>query len=447
MAAPDGGWGWVIVFASFILYVITGGMERAFGVWYVEILDRYEASAALTEWLIGMHCALRAMLYPLMSMMYARTSLRVIGFIGGIGLTICVFASAFAETFTQLFIIFGVLGGCVTNFLMFPTMIVTVEYFDKRRTLALGIASSGSGLGSFVLSPFLSYCFANLSYFETIVLLSGVILQSLIACALCFPAYEVEAADPEYLPLLESDILQREYSQKLPPSRPPRRSEATRKVRKAQGRRLFEPDLLWNPVMLLYMLGSFVTTMGTFSVLQLVVHFAVTRGETLESASLLLTGTGLTEVLGRAGGGILFSLKAFSPWTVTVWNCCPASVGLSALLITLCFSFWEFLPVVLYSAGSYSFINGFSAFVFAKVFEQETFGPAYSMYSNANGIGILCGTYLAGYMKDASGSYEMSYYIMAGLSGSASVIYWLAYLMVKRAKKTKKYRVYISLKA
>ena len=131
---------------------------------------------------------------------------------------------------------------------------------------------------------------------------------------------------------------------------------------------------------------------------------------------------------------MIFNLKALNPWTATVWNCCPLSVGISSILITLCYSFGEFLPVLLYASLSYSFINAFSAFVISSVFDKNLFGPAWAMYSNASGIGILCGTYLAGYMKDASGSYEVSYYVMAGLSGLASMIYWVAHLLVRRRR-------------
>ena len=47
---PDGGWGWVVVFASFMIHVIADGVTYTFGIFYYEILKAYGTSNAMTSW-------------------------------------------------------------------------------------------------------------------------------------------------------------------------------------------------------------------------------------------------------------------------------------------------------------------------------------------------------------------------------------------------------------
>lgn len=47
---PDGGWGWVVVFASFMIHVIADGVTYTFGIFYVEFLEYYKESKGTTAW-------------------------------------------------------------------------------------------------------------------------------------------------------------------------------------------------------------------------------------------------------------------------------------------------------------------------------------------------------------------------------------------------------------
>lgn len=63
---PDGGWGWVIVFGSFMIHVIADGVSYSFGLIYYEIDKHFVESKAVTSmvvslmngttYCIGKHC-------------------------------------------------------------------------------------------------------------------------------------------------------------------------------------------------------------------------------------------------------------------------------------------------------------------------------------------------------------------------------------------------------
>ena len=49
---PDGGWGWVVVFASFIAHCIADGCAFSFGIFYMTLKDSFHESDAKTS-LVG----------------------------------------------------------------------------------------------------------------------------------------------------------------------------------------------------------------------------------------------------------------------------------------------------------------------------------------------------------------------------------------------------------
>ena len=50
-AALDGGWGWMVVLGTAICHVVFGIIVRAFGVTYIELLQRFHGTATATSWI------------------------------------------------------------------------------------------------------------------------------------------------------------------------------------------------------------------------------------------------------------------------------------------------------------------------------------------------------------------------------------------------------------
>lgn len=48
---PDGGWGWVVVFGSFMIHVIADGVAYSFGIFYIEFLDYFKGGRGETGWI------------------------------------------------------------------------------------------------------------------------------------------------------------------------------------------------------------------------------------------------------------------------------------------------------------------------------------------------------------------------------------------------------------
>ena len=55
----EGEWGWLVVFGSALSHFFIVGTPRSFGIYYEELLVRYERSASETAWVIALSNTMR----------------------------------------------------------------------------------------------------------------------------------------------------------------------------------------------------------------------------------------------------------------------------------------------------------------------------------------------------------------------------------------------------
>ena len=82
----------------------------------------------------------------------SRFGFRTIHFIGSCIITIGLFLESFSYSYWHLLITQGILFGVGASFTYFPALAAPTQWFKSKRGLALGIATSGSGIGALVMS-------------------------------------------------------------------------------------------------------------------------------------------------------------------------------------------------------------------------------------------------------------------------------------------------------
>lgn len=66
-----------------------------------------------------------------------------------------------------------VFAGLGRAFVLTPCTLLLGEYFDKRRSLAFGLASAGFGIGGFAITPLIEVVFQEYGFTGTFIILSG----------------------------------------------------------------------------------------------------------------------------------------------------------------------------------------------------------------------------------------------------------------------------------
>lgn len=147
---PDGGYGWVVTACVFLINAHTWGVNSAWGVFLAHFLSRstFATATHLQYALIGGLSISQALLVsPLVAVANEKLGTRISLLIGSLLVSVSMLASSFATQAWQLFLSQGACFGYGMGFLYITASAVLPQWFSKRRSLAVGIASSGAGFG------------------------------------------------------------------------------------------------------------------------------------------------------------------------------------------------------------------------------------------------------------------------------------------------------------
>lgn len=154
---PDGGWGWVVMFASFCCNVIVDGIVFSAGSFQKPIAEEFGASKASVALVSSLLSGFYLLAGPFVSALANRFGFRPVTIAGAFIASAAFGISYFATSIGFLYITYGIIGGIGFCFIYMPSVITVGYYFEKWRALATGISLCGSGVGTFVFAPLSAY--------------------------------------------------------------------------------------------------------------------------------------------------------------------------------------------------------------------------------------------------------------------------------------------------
>ena len=177
---PDGGWGWVVVVSSLVISMIADGVSFSFGLLYIEFLLEFEESKSTTAWIGSLFMAVPLLSGPIMSALVDRYGCRKMTIAGGIISGTGFVLSSYAKSIGVMYLTFGVLAGLGLG-LCYVTAVVSIAFwFDKKRTLAVGLGACGTGIGTFVYAPMTTFFIEEFGWRGCVLLLAGTFFNMIV---------------------------------------------------------------------------------------------------------------------------------------------------------------------------------------------------------------------------------------------------------------------------
>ena len=174
---PDGGWGWVVVAASFMVNLIADGITFSFGVIFVEFLKYFGEGKSRTAWIGSLFMAIPLLSGPVASFLTDRYGCRRVSIAGSLLSTAGFVISSYANSMEVLIFTFGVLAGFGLSLCFVAAVVIVAYYFDKKRSFATGLSVCGSGIGTFIFAPVTQYLLAEYGWRGTTLILAGLFLN------------------------------------------------------------------------------------------------------------------------------------------------------------------------------------------------------------------------------------------------------------------------------
>lgn len=206
-------YGWVVVVAFLVIGTTIFGTRFSFGVFFKSLESEFDLTRTVTSGIFSVHMVLSPVFAILGGLASDRYGPRIVLFLIGLLTGLSLLLTSQTNSMWQLFITYSLLLSMGSS-AMFVVMMSTVSrWFDKKRGLALGIASSGVGLGIMVMAPFATFLISNFDWRMTFIII-GVITWLIVfplSRLLKKDPYEIGAL-PDGLDSLSKDIKNKEES-------------------------------------------------------------------------------------------------------------------------------------------------------------------------------------------------------------------------------------------
>ncbi|KAJ5924304.1 MFS general substrate transporter [Penicillium verhagenii] len=164
---PNGGHGWICTFCVFMIIVHTWGINSAWGV----ILDHFLTNSTFPNatridyaFIGGLSISQALLIGPLVHKAQSIIGVKIPLLLGTVLVSGSMLGASYATEIWHLFLTQGICFGFGMGLLYIPSMSVLPHWFSSRRSLAMGIAASGAGIGGILYNLATSYIIEHLGW-------------------------------------------------------------------------------------------------------------------------------------------------------------------------------------------------------------------------------------------------------------------------------------------
>jgi MFS family permease len=175
-------YGWVVLVTYLIIGTCIMGIRFSFGVFFKSIGGEFDLTRTTTSGIFSLYLVLSAACGVLGGWALDRYGPRAVTFLMGLFTGSSLILTSLTNSAWQLFLSYSLLLAIGTGATYVVMTSTALRWFEKRRGLAMGIASTSNGLGMLSLSPFAAYLISGFGWhtaFITIGLLSWLIVLPL----------------------------------------------------------------------------------------------------------------------------------------------------------------------------------------------------------------------------------------------------------------------------
>jgi len=409
-APPDGGWGWVVMIASFICNLVLDGIAYTFGIFLDPLMKHFGVKEGPMSMVGSVLAGTIQLVGPFVAILVEKYGTRIVCITGAVISSIGFFASTYAPNVPVLMLFYSLVAGTGLGLMYVPAVVAVGYYFDKRRAFATGISVCGSGAGTFILAPLASLLLQHFGWEGA----TRIFALLCLMCSLCGAVMR---------PLPKRPVKQTDEDAEVQSSNCCKEVVST----------ACSPRLMTSVPFLLLMLANLFSTMGLYIPYMFLPKQAEGTGMSSVDASFLISIVGISNTLGRILSGLLTDLPCVDPTMVT--TIALGLGGFCPILMTFCSSYISFVIISILFGVFLSAWCAVTPPVLVDMLGLDLLTMGFGTLTFVRGSAALLGPAMAGFIVDFFGNLNFAFYISTGLLGTSSVICLIAYIVHKRNQK------------
>jgi MFS family permease len=408
---PKFFYGYVILALCFANMIVMRGVNGAFGVYYLALLEEFSWSRSDGATVASANFFVYAIASPLVGLAFDRFGPRLLMPLGALLVGVGLVISSFASSLWELYVSYGIITALGQGALSFVGHNALISFwFVRRRATAIGIASMGQGVGALVMVPLTQLLIDQVGWRWTYVVTGSLLLLVLVPANALFqrraPQDMGQFPDGDDAPPAESS------------GRHSAKHAAQRDWTLGEAARSFP---FWCITIGHLALGTALFLINT----HVIAHFVAVGYEKLAASFYFgLIGfirIGATIVWGSISDRLGRS-EAYGVATLVT------ALGVVCMIaMTVDAPLWlVYLAIFLYGIG-HSAGNPTYGAVIGDIFSGQKIGLIFGFLEISFGLGSAFGSWIGGYLFDATGSYAWSFgvclvcFIVSGLAINACV--------------------------
>jgi MFS family permease len=395
---------WIILGVSFIILALGSTTVHSFSIFFVALLKEFCWSRSITAGAFSLFYILFGVIGPFAGGTVDRFGPRMVFVIGsllaGLGLALC----SSIQSWWECYIFFGVITAIGAGFAGWvPTITVIQNWFKGERGLAMGILSSGAGIGIFVCIPVIQYLINGVGWRMAYRVMAFFIPLVVITMAIIFL------------------------------KKPPRITSSTQAEQEIYHTMMRDPlivDSKWASrswtlgqairTKKFWTLGVcfFFTNLITQSILTHHVAFFVDQGLETLFVSYIVGMIGIVSIGGKILWGTLSDKIGREITYTLVIACCICGISLLIMFPILSSPYIPYFFAIFFGTG-YAGAAVLPPLIAADLFEGRTYGSIYGTIYILYSAGGAFGAWFGGFLHDHVGNY-IPFFVIAIVCGLIS---------------------------
>ena len=180
---PRPFYGWTIVAAAFSVLFIAYGAQYSFGIFFNALLDEFGWSRSSLAGAFSLYAFGYCVFGFPAGRLTDRWGPRIVITVGAVFLATALAGMALVTQLWQPYVLYGLVAALGMGTAYVPCNSTVVKWFSRRRGLAVGLASSGGSVGTFVLPPTAQLLVATVGWRSAYVIFAAAVLVILTSVA------------------------------------------------------------------------------------------------------------------------------------------------------------------------------------------------------------------------------------------------------------------------